>query len=259
MLRRSLALLSAVVLASPVRAGLFIVKTTFETTDTSCSTWKQRDWVGAQDICQPFGDAARYGMTSPTDKVYVKWTCTDTYVQKTWYSDSGCSSPIDLPNPYKRPLACSKAEPGQGTFRFYMETFACSQSYPAATWSRYTDSTCQTKDDTQPQEIIPLNFCAWPMWEGKSHMRDNTGRKITCASSGLETTLWQNRDCTGSSQAKSDAVVGANCMESMYYHAHVKVESGCDAGSNREISETSTSKAMTPLPFLLVAFLASTL
>jgi len=254
MLRRSLALLSAVVLASPVRGELFIVKTTFETTDTSCSTWKQRDWVGAQDFCQPFGDAARYGMTSPTGKVYVKWTCTDTHVQKMWYSDSGCSSPIDLPNTYERPLACSKAEPGQGTFGFYMEAFACSQSYPAATWSRYTNSTCQTKDDTQPQEIIPLNFCRVGGWES-----DNTGRKITCASSGLETTLWQNRDCTGSSQAKSDAVVGASCMESTYYQAHVKVESGCDAGSNREISETSTSKAMTPLSLLLVAFLASTL
>merc|ERR1712216_49376 len=131
--------------------------------------------------------------------------------------------------------ACSKAEAGQGIFGFYMETFACKQSFPAAKWSRYTDSTCQTKDDTDVQEIVPLNFCRVGGWQS-----NNAGRKITCTKSGLQTTLWKNRDCTGSSEEKSDSIVGTKCMKSDYYGSHVKIESGCDGVSKSESTGAST-------------------
>merc|ERR1712014_549865 len=191
-------------------------------------------------------------MGSPTSKVYVKWTCTETHAHQIWYSDSGCSTPIDLPVPYTRSLSCSAREPGQGTYGFYMETYACNQSYPAARWSRYTDSTCSVKDETKKEEIIPLNFCRASGWEN-----DNNGKRTSCGSSGLETSLWQKDDCTGSSEVKSDSDVSVFCKESTYYGSYVKVESGCDGNEMPQGSFTSkdasssTSNAMMPVPILL--------
>lgn len=205
------------------------MRTEFEKTDTSCSTWTGKDWDGIQDVCQPQGNASNYGMKSATGKVYVKWNCSATLVQKSWYSDSGCTEllgPPEGPSPSISTLACSYSD-----FHRTYVTYACSQSYPAARWSRYADSSCQSKDEAMPQEIVPLNFCRAGGWE-----RDNKGKATTCGSAGLITTLWQNSDCTGtSSWVKSDATISRTCAPpNGYYHSHHKIESGCLSASNDE-------------------------
>merc|ERR1739845_37480 len=117
--------------------------------------------------------------------------------------------------------------------------YTCGQSYPTATWSRYTDSSCQTIDEAQRQEIVPLGFCrASSQAEGVFEFNSRS-MHITCGSSGLATTMWSNSDCTGSGVPKPEAAVGDVCSEKYYYGSHVKIESGPESGCEGTSSDST--------------------
>jgi hypothetical protein len=217
------------VLASLAHAtviDVFVLSTSFDKADVTCSlTWTEEDYVGVQDVCQRLGDASRYGMTSVTGSAYIKHTCNGTHFQKRWYSDSQCINELDVPL-WAEPLGCSYSSLLRANVKY-----SCDQAFTAARWSRYTDSACQTEDKAMQQDIVPLNFCR----SGRDGRFENgmNGRTFSCGSSGLETTLWQNSDCTGDKIVKIDAVVGATCDESNYYgDRHIMLESGCPGGSS---------------------------
>lgn len=131
--------------------------------------------------------------------------------------------------------------------------YLCSQEFPAATWSRYTDSTCKTKDESQMQGVVALGFCRAGSWE-----KDSKARQVTCGPTGLERRYWDNADCTGSSWLKEDATVGASCKEKNYYEdSHVKIDSGCSPSVGASASgspSVGASASMTAaLPFQLAA------
>merc|ERR1719343_1563088 len=103
----------------------------------------------------------------------------------------------------------------------------CNQAYPSATWSRYTDSACQTKDETQATEIVALGVCqAYSQQSDMSFNNGTKGKQIACTTQGLETTLWETSDCTGSKQVRSDAMIPGGCTESQLYASHVAIDAG---------------------------------
>lgn len=231
------------VMATVSQAELFVVRAEFERTDESCSTFQDKDVVGVQDICQSIGDAQARGMTSPTGKAYIKRTCTTTHYFEGWYSDSGCSSALkNVMNEnliFNSTLACSESSRTGGTTR---TTYTCGESYNAARWSRYEDSSCQTKDTTKSEEFYAEDFCRQSATD--SFENDHKSQRYSCGSSGLERTFYKNSDCTGSSWVKTEAAVSNACTDSSYYYGHVKLDVACNGTT--QAGASSTSKANAP-------------
>jgi len=210
-----------------VRADEFIVVSMYESADTSCSTWSSREVIEVQDFCRPHGS-----------DLYIKATCSDTHIERKYFSDPECIEALDSPSPIINALECSSAWSGNIKYE-------CGASYPAATFWVYNDSTCETRDPTTALQVKPLNFC---MASATASFEGNTkSKQITCTGSGLITTHWENSDCSGTSWVKTEAAVPIECTDMYYWSGHVKVESGCPVAA---------SATTTPLPSMALAFVS---
>lgn len=229
----AVAAMVAFISGGPVRAEAadvanFIVATMYESADTSCSTWSSREVIEVQDFCRPYGS-----------DLYVNVNCSDTHMERRFFSDPECNDVLDSPSPVINALECSSAG-FSGNIKY-----ECGATYPVASFWRFSDSTCETRDTTKALEVKPVNFCmasatASFEWSTKS-------KQITCTSSGLKTTHWENSDCSGTSYVKEEAAVPVECADMYYWDGYVKLESGCS-----NVADATTA----PLPSVVLTFLS---
>lgn len=226
-------------LGSFAQAEKFVVITEM---DQSCSTWSQKSIKGVQDVCQLQGNAAPRGITnSPTGKLYIKRTCNTTHFSEGWYSDSACTNTLVDVTPST--LACSWSSLERSKV-----VYTCGQEYTAARWSRHTDSICQIKDTTLPEEFYAFDFCrqsTTDRFEGSSK-----SQKYSCGASGMERTLFKNSDCTGESWVKTDSAVSNICTDSWYYYGNVTLDVACTpSASTADASIAIQPLSLTPAIF----------